>query len=109
VCRVSPDITRFPYPKIPVLCRVVRSAKREENSRIDGIQVYFLTINDSDRDLLVHISSEESVSGYGRKRVSGSITYGHSTILGLVLGVGALLGSFLMEVATWVRSSRYQP
>lgn len=44
----------FPYPKIPVLCRVVRSVKRERNSHIDWeIACKFLTINDSDRDLLI--------------------------------------------------------
>jgi len=44
----------FPYPKIPVLCRVVRSVKREENSPMDWeIACKFLAINDSDRDLLI--------------------------------------------------------
>jgi hypothetical protein len=44
----------FPYPKIPVLCRVVRSTKREEDSHINWeIACKFLAINDSDRDLLV--------------------------------------------------------
>jgi PilZ domain len=44
----------FPYPKIPVLCRVVRSVKREDNSDVDWeIACKFLAINDSDRDLLV--------------------------------------------------------
>jgi hypothetical protein len=44
----------FPYPKIPVLCRVVRSVKRERNSHADWeIACKFLTINDSDRDLLI--------------------------------------------------------
>ncbi len=44
----------FPYPKIPVLCRIVRSVKREENSQVDWeIACKFLAINDSDRDLLI--------------------------------------------------------
>ena len=44
----------FPYPKIPVLCRIVRSVKREENSHVDWeIACKFLAINDSDRDLLI--------------------------------------------------------
>lgn len=44
----------YPYPKIPVLCRVVRSRKREENSHVEWeTACKFLTINDSDRDLLV--------------------------------------------------------
>ena len=52
----------FPYPKIPVLCRVVRSLKRDGNS--DGeweTACKFLTINDSDRDLLIQYS-------FGRER-----------------------------------------
>ena len=44
----------FPYPKIPVLCRVVRSLKRETNAHADWeIACKFLAINDSDRDLLI--------------------------------------------------------
>jgi hypothetical protein len=44
----------FPYPKIPVLCRVVRSAERGEGSHINWeIACKFLAINDSDRDLLI--------------------------------------------------------
>jgi hypothetical protein len=44
----------FPYPKIPVLCFVVRSVKRERNSHVDWeIACKFLTINDSDRDVLI--------------------------------------------------------
>jgi hypothetical protein len=44
----------FPYPKIPALCRVVRSARREENSHPQwDTACKFLTINDSDRDLLI--------------------------------------------------------
>jgi hypothetical protein len=44
----------FPYPNIPVLCRVVRNVKREQDSRLDWeIACKFLAINDSDRDLLV--------------------------------------------------------
>ncbi len=44
----------FPYPKIPVLCRVVRNLKREEDSHVDWeIACKFLAINDSDRDLLI--------------------------------------------------------
>jgi hypothetical protein len=44
----------FPYPNIPVLCRVVRNVKHEEDSRVDWeIACKFLAINDSDRDLLV--------------------------------------------------------
>jgi hypothetical protein len=44
----------FPYPKIPVLCRIVRSVKREENCHVDWeIACKFLAINDSDRDLLI--------------------------------------------------------
>jgi hypothetical protein len=44
----------FPYPRIPVLCRVVRSLKHERNSHADWeIACKFLAINDSDRDLLI--------------------------------------------------------
>ena len=44
----------FPYPKIPILCRVARSLKREKNSHADWeIACKFLAINDSDRDLLI--------------------------------------------------------
>ncbi len=44
----------FPYPKIPVLCRVVRSVKRERNAHADWeIACKFLAINDSDRDSLI--------------------------------------------------------
>jgi len=44
----------FPYPKIPVLCRVVRSVKRERNCHVEWVLACkFLTINDSDRDLLI--------------------------------------------------------
>ena len=44
----------FPYPKIPALCRVVRSVKHEENSHPQwDTACKFLTINDSDRDLLI--------------------------------------------------------
>jgi len=44
----------FPYPKIPVLCRVVRSLKHEKNSHAEWeIACKFLAINDSDRDLLI--------------------------------------------------------
>jgi hypothetical protein len=44
----------FPYPKIPILCRVTRSLKHEKDSRTDWeIACKFLAINDSDRDLLI--------------------------------------------------------
>ncbi len=44
----------FPYPKIPVLCSVVRSLKLAGGSKIDWeIACKFLAINDSDLDLLV--------------------------------------------------------
>jgi hypothetical protein len=44
----------FPYPKIPVLCRVVRSVEHEKDSHVEWeIACKFLAINDSDRDLLV--------------------------------------------------------
>ena len=55
----------FPYPRIPVLCRVMRSMKREENSHIDWeIACKFLAINDSDRDLLV-----QYIFGRERERI----------------------------------------
>jgi len=55
----------FPYPKIPVLCRVVRSVKREGNSHVEWeIACKFLAINDSDRDLLV-----QYVFGRERERI----------------------------------------
>ncbi len=55
----------FPYPKIPALCRVVRSVKREENSHVDWeIACKFLAINDSDRDLLV-----QYIFGRERERI----------------------------------------
>ncbi len=55
----------FPYPKIPVLCRVVRSAKREENSHPEwDTACKFLTINDSDRDLLI-----QYIFGRERERI----------------------------------------
>jgi hypothetical protein len=44
----------FPYPKIPVLCRVVRSIKHEENLHANWeLACKFLAINDFDRDLLI--------------------------------------------------------
>jgi hypothetical protein len=55
----------FPYPNIPVLCRVVRSVKREEDSRVDWeIACKFLAINDSDRDSLV-----QYIFGRERERI----------------------------------------
>jgi hypothetical protein len=55
----------FPYPNIPVLCRVVRNVKREEDSRVDWeIACKFLAINDSDRDLLV-----QYIFGRERERI----------------------------------------
>ena len=55
----------FPYPKIPVLCLIVRSLKREENSHIDWeIACKFLAINDFDRDLLI-----QYVFGRERERI----------------------------------------
>jgi hypothetical protein len=55
----------FPYPNIPVLCRVVRNVKREEGSRVDWeIACKFLAINDSDRDLLV-----QYIFGRERERI----------------------------------------
>lgn len=62
----------FPYPKIPVLCRVVRSAKREENSHIEwDTACKFLTINDSDRDLLV-----QYIFGRERERIRSEKGFG---------------------------------
>ena len=44
----------FPYPRIPVLCKVMRSLKREENAHVAWeTACKFLTINDADRDLLI--------------------------------------------------------
>src|SRR5512135_274245 len=55
----------FPYPNIPVLCRVVRNVKREEDSHVDWeIACKFLAINDSDRDLLV-----QYIFGRERERI----------------------------------------
>ena len=55
----------FPYPRIPVLCRVVRSTEREENSHISwAIACKFLAINDSDRDLLI-----QYIFGKERERI----------------------------------------
>jgi hypothetical protein len=55
----------FPYPNIPVLCRIVRNVKREEDSRVDWeIACKFLAINDSDRDLLV-----QYIFGRERERI----------------------------------------
>jgi hypothetical protein len=63
----------FPYPKIPVLCRVVRAQKRDSDSPADWeIACKFLTINDADRDLLIqYIFAREREQIRSRKGFEG--------------------------------------